>query len=181
MHKITVDNIMAHKPCEEYPKERVEELWGGKESLSLLDILDLNIPAEDRIRAVTWFLSDAENRYFARWCALQVIHLWDCPGVAKRYLVIGDEGLREGCLNAARADAQFASGYSWCSRACAMDAAARAAWVAASSCDHSDGHAKDANYSAYAANCAVNFGIQYIGDRDVERPKQIEKLKEMVK
>ena len=52
MRRVTVDDVMAKKPCDEYPRERVEELWGGRESLTLTEILDLVIPAEDRIRAV---------------------------------------------------------------------------------------------------------------------------------
>jgi len=84
MRKVTVDDIMAHYPCDEYPRERVEELWSGKESLTLTEILDLDIPAEDRIWAVTRFLTDEKNGQFARWCSLRVVHLWDCPDVVKQ-------------------------------------------------------------------------------------------------
>lgn len=31
---------------------------------------------------------------FARWCALQVVRLWDCPDVIKKYLETGDEEIR---------------------------------------------------------------------------------------
>lgn len=44
-------------------------------------------------------------RAFARWCALSVAHLWDCPGVVARYLVTGDESLREAARVAARSAA----------------------------------------------------------------------------
>jgi len=40
---------------------------------------------------------------FARWCALQVIHLWDAPTVAKEYLETGREDLQEAAWEAARA------------------------------------------------------------------------------
>lgn len=40
-------------------------------------------------------------REFARWCALQVIHLWDAPGVMRRFLETGDETLREAAYAAA--------------------------------------------------------------------------------
>ena len=52
-------------------------------------------------------------REFARWCALQVIHLWDAPDVVKQYLKTGDESLRDAA------------------RAAAWDAAWDAAWAAA--------------------------------------------------
>jgi hypothetical protein len=32
---------------------------------------------------------------FARWCALQVIDLWDAPDVVRQYLTTGDESLSE--------------------------------------------------------------------------------------
>jgi len=59
-------------------------------------------------------------RKFARWCALQVIDLWDAPDVVKRYLETGDESLRA----AAGAAARDAAG------AAASDAARAAAWDA---------------------------------------------------
>ena len=62
---------------------------------------------------------DAEPllREFARWCALQVIDLWDAPPVVRQYLETGDESLRHAAGDAAR-------GAAW-------DAARAAAWAAA--------------------------------------------------
>ena len=39
---------------------------------------------------------DAEPllREFARWCALQVIHLWDAPQIVRQYLETGDQSKR---------------------------------------------------------------------------------------
>ncbi len=58
---------------------------------------------------------------YARKCALDVVHLWDAPGVVVRYLKTGDEDLRA----AARAAARDAAG------AAARDAAGAAARAAA--------------------------------------------------
>ncbi len=58
-------------------------------------------------------------REFARWCALQVIHLWECPDVVKQYLETGDESLRDAAWDAARGAARDA----------ARDAAWGAAWA----------------------------------------------------
>jgi len=164
MHKITVDDIMEHKPCKEYPKERVEELWGGKESLSLLDILDLGIPTEDRIWAVTKFLSEEENGQFARWSALRVVHLWYCPDVVKQYLETGDEGLRDAARTAVHAAAWNAA-----------DASARASARAAA----------DAAWDAWNAACTPAWNAAWnaarAAARGEEHQKQIEKLKELVK
>lgn len=60
-------------------------------------------------------------REFARWCALQVIELWDAPDVVRQYLTTGSESLRAAAENAAW-DAAWEA---------ARDAARDAAWVAA--------------------------------------------------
>jgi len=70
---------------------------------------------------------------FARWCALQVIHLWDAPNVVRQYLETGDESLRDAAREAARAAAwDAAREAAWAAaRAAARDAAWAAAWEAA--------------------------------------------------
>ena len=52
MTDVTADGIMAMNPCSGYDRERVLKLWAGRDALTALDILDLEIPAEDRIWAV---------------------------------------------------------------------------------------------------------------------------------
>ena len=49
----TVDEMMAEKPCDGYPQERVAALWGGRERLTLLEVLRLHIPAADRVWVAT--------------------------------------------------------------------------------------------------------------------------------
>lgn len=66
---------------------------------------------------------DAENMLwdFARWCALQMIDLWDAPDIVREYLETGDESkraaARAAAMDAARAASRAAS------RDAAMDAA----------------------------------------------------------
>lgn len=64
---------------------------------------------------------------FARWCALEVEHLWDMPDVVQRFLETGNEELRSD----------------------ASDAAARAAYAAGAA------RAAEADRAAYAAVAAV--------------------------
>lgn len=52
MKRLSVDEIMGMKPCEAYPEARVQELFGERETLSLIQILDLDIPAKDRLRVM---------------------------------------------------------------------------------------------------------------------------------
>jgi len=56
--KITVDMVMAEKPCEEYPRERVEKLWAGRESLTPTEVKQL--PVLDEARA--WLLGRMVDR-----------------------------------------------------------------------------------------------------------------------
>jgi len=71
---------------------------------------------------------DAEDllREFARWCAQQVLHLWDAPQVVVDYLSTGDATVRDAASAAASAAAWDAAS------AAAMDAAWDAASAAAS-------------------------------------------------
>jgi predicted TIM-barrel fold metal-dependent hydrolase len=68
---------------------------------------------------------------FARWCALQVIDLWDAPDVVRQYLTTGDESLSEAAREAAAAKASDAAAWAAEAAAKASDAAARGARVAA--------------------------------------------------
>jgi len=60
-------------------------------------------------------------RKFARLCALDIIHLWNAPGVVVKYMKTGDESLRAAASEAAWGAA----------RAAASEAAWEAAWEAA--------------------------------------------------
>lgn len=78
-------------------------------------------------------------RAFARWSALQVIHLWDAPPVVREYLETGNESLRDAAW--AAADAEWA----------AADAAKAAAWAAASAAGAATPAAWAAADAAWAA------------------------------
>lgn len=52
MLTVTVNKIMSWKPCPEYTRKRVKELFAGRERVSALDILDMDIYAEDKLWAV---------------------------------------------------------------------------------------------------------------------------------
>lgn len=63
---------------------------------------------------------------FARWCALQVIHLWNCPPIVKEYLETGKEELRVAAWAAARDVARIAARVA--ARAAAWGVARDVAW-----------------------------------------------------
>ncbi len=79
-----------------------------------------------RERTILWRL-DAEPvlRKFARFCALDVVHLWNAPNIVVQFLKSGDEGIRAAARAAAWAAARDAA------RDAARNAARDAAWNAA--------------------------------------------------
>lgn len=121
----TIADIRALRPCYDpvtgenedgdivHAGGFLSEAWEG----TALDVLRVEAcPAEDRVWVVLhegWMPREVWER-FARWCALQVIHLWDAPEVVRRFLETGEEA------------SAAASAAAW-----AESAAARAAWEAA--------------------------------------------------
>ena len=96
--KITVEMVRSWKPYYSFA-DVVPEDWTG----TALDVLNLPISAEDRLWVVLReaVLPKETLREFARWCALQVIDLWDAPDVVYEYLKTGDETLRDAARAAA--------------------------------------------------------------------------------
>jgi hypothetical protein len=85
-------------------------------------------------RRIVWRVDgDGLLREFARWCALQVIHLWNAPDVVREYLETGNEDLRDAAGAAAWDAAGAAAGGAArdAAGAAAWDAAGDAAWAAA--------------------------------------------------
>jgi hypothetical protein len=56
--RITVDMVMNEKPCSRYPRERVEELWAGRGSLTPTEVKQLPILAVD----IEWLLGNLARK-----------------------------------------------------------------------------------------------------------------------
>ena len=102
--------------------------------LCLVDCDEIDAEDVDKLvcrrrRIVARFDATTMLRAFARQCALDVIHLWDAPQVVRDYLTTGDESLRDGTRDAARAAAWEAAREA--ARDAAWEAARDAAWEAA--------------------------------------------------
>ena len=128
--KITVEMVRNFNPCYD-PTKVVPENWTG----TALDVLNLPISADDRLWVVLReeILPEATLREFARWCALQVIDLWEAPDVVRKYLETGDATLRvvawAAAQDASRAAAQDASDAAQDASRAAARAAARDAQI----------------------------------------------------
>ena len=136
MKTVTIDQVMRWRPCSDYPQKRINSLFAGRESLSLEDIVALDISTEDKLWALLRedFIPARELHLLACDFAEKVLHLTDDPRCAeairvKRLWVDGKAtyeelaAARDAALDAAR-DAAWAA-----ARAAAWDAA-RAAQLA---------------------------------------------------
>jgi hypothetical protein len=103
LQTFTIEDIRSYDPCYD-PAKYLSEDWTG----TALDILAVdNCSIEDRfwlVLRIEW-IPEATLREFARWCALQVIDLWEAPDVVRQWLATGDESIR----SAARSAAMFAA------------------------------------------------------------------------
>ena len=48
LKKITIADVLSWKPCSDYTEDNLKELFAGRESMDVLEILDVNIPVSDR-------------------------------------------------------------------------------------------------------------------------------------
>ena len=120
LQRFTIEDIRSYVPCydpvtgingdgeEIYPGGFLPEDWTG----TALDILAVDeCPDADRLWVVLreGWMPEATLQAFARWCALQVIDLWDAPDVAQEYLETGNEDLRVAAFEVADASNKMAA------------------------------------------------------------------------
>tara|TARA_Y100000310_G_scaffold246639_1_gene252016 strand:- start:5600 stop:6316 length:717 start_codon:yes stop_codon:yes gene_type:complete len=158
MKSCTIEDVMSWDPCEaDYPESRIQELFGKKEILTAVQILELNIPIVDQFWAVlrSELIEESILHGFACWCAEQSLQAeraagrdpdprsWAAIEAKRKWLAseINDDELSaawNAARNAARSAAESAaenaarSAASWnAARNAARSAAENAAWSAA--------------------------------------------------
>jgi len=143
----TIKDIIELDPCEEYTKERLKELWKGKKALSRRDILELDIPIDDRNWVIPQLVSTKVVTKWAQYCANEAEKHADANVNNARYAA------RYAAWSAAWSVADTAAGS-------AVYAADAAAWSAA-------------GYAAWSvARCAAN----YADDRAENKEKELYRL-----
>ena len=162
MSSVTVDDVMAWRPC--YRRAKVKRLFADRDRLTALDILDLDIPPQDRLWAVLRdpFMSAPLRTQFAADCAERVLHIYEA-----RYP--GDDRPRR-AIAAARTGIGAAAAY-----AAPASAAAYAAACAAHAAHAAHAAAYDAAYDAayaYDAACAAAC--------DAEQAWQLSRVREII-
>lgn len=154
MKRITVDDVMFWDPCNEYPRERIEALFAGRESLGWREILALNLPVKDML----WVFLRPEFLSERR------LHLLACD-FAKRVLSLVPEGQRGIAENALRVkrlwvDGQTTNEERWVARGATFSAFevrdVVAALLAASAAAGADAQAAAVNAAWLAAWAAEN-------------------------
>jgi len=163
----TIDELMTEKPC--YSRAKVEELYAGRDSVSIIDIFDSEIPAGDKV----WMLcrpgvfeGDGRQRWldgivtravtnYALHCGVKKVEDW-----AVRWLDGSDRSYAAACAATGAAwaawdaaDATDAAWATWVADAAtwAADAAASAASAAWAAYAAYASRAASAAYAAYAS------------------------------
>ena len=148
MKTLTVDDVMKMEPCgwddeddgTNYTRKRVSALWAGRKRLSLLEVLDLGIPVDDRLWCVMHALDNYTARVFACDLAGHVLHIFEANYPDDRrprecletiHRCLRGEASKDELATAADA-AAAASNAAWATAAWgASRAASWAAWAAA--------------------------------------------------
>jgi hypothetical protein len=178
MKTVTIEQVMGWDPCEEYTREKVEELFAGREVLTARDIVDLDISNEDKMWALLHneFLSDRQMHLFACEVAEKALVTEREAGrepdprswaaiEAKRAWVYGK--ITNGELAAAREAAWAAARAAWAvAREAAREVARAAAWAAAREAARTAAWAaareavREAREAAWAAEWAAAWEAQ---------------------
>lgn len=63
MRSVTIDEIMALDPCDKFPRERVELLFNGRETMSVQDIAATDIVTSEKVNVIlqTHMLGEIEE------------------------------------------------------------------------------------------------------------------------
>jgi len=156
MKTFTVADIMDKEPCEEYTEERVSKLWNNKDSLSLEEILNLDIRIDDRSWILTLLVSTKTAVKWAQYCAREAQY----------------------CADVDRSAASAASAY-WAARSAKWAAADASCTASAARGAAADAAAADASayYAAtYASATAYSAANPADASWDKTRNKELKRL-----
>lgn len=149
--RITVDEIMALRPCSQYPRARVEALSEGRGHFTPLQIARLTIPWNDR----AWVLARTDldvTRHWALDCATAALMFSPRADDRSVHAVVTAHAYLDG--SASERDVHTAAAAADAADAAAADAAAvDAAYAAAAAVDavYAAAAAVDVAYAAAAA------------------------------
>jgi len=148
--QITIDSVMALRPCSNWTKERVQTWFAGRPSVPVQTaLLDPYIPIEDRTWLGFKLLDERRQRLFACDCAERILtriraerqepnpSSWEAIAVARRHA--NDEADDEELINAGNAAGAHHTGTA---RAVSIATTRLPAWLAALETSNaaSDGH-----------------------------------------
>jgi hypothetical protein len=154
----TVDDVLALRPCDAYARERVMDVFAGREALTAQDVAALAIPAEDRLWALLRMLPRERWLPAIYAAADRAVRIY--APAALRAAGLGAEALRLEAVSvindATTAGAAGAAAWAaWDARA--AGAAGDAAWAAGAAGDAAWA-AGDAAWAAWAARVAGDAG-----------------------
>jgi len=174
MKKITTEFIMSHGPCPDYPRSRIAQLIGSGKTP--LQILELDIPAKDRVWVMTreGILTHSELVQFAINCAERVLEDFESRYPSDKRPRVAIETAKKWLRNPTSANAANAA------YAAANAAAANAAYAAYAAA-YAANAAANAAYAAYAAaNAAANAAYAAYAAANAEPENQMSDLRRII-
>lgn len=79
MKYVTIEQILDLPRCNDYPDDRVCELFNGRKRVALTTIAGSRLSAKDRLWVLTALMNPKDQRLFACECASRVIKIKDIP------------------------------------------------------------------------------------------------------
>ena len=132
---LTIENILALRPCPDYTRERLVELFAGRQTVTLADVFAAKISHRDKVWLGLRVIPPQQCVQFAWRCAERAIRrVYDAGGGSLEWRAWAEECLR-GKDRSASAAESAAVHAAWVGRedaAWAAWAAESAAWAAAS-------------------------------------------------
>ncbi len=175
--KITTEFIMSHGPCPDYPRSRIDQLIGSGKTP--LQILELDIPAKDRVWVMTrsGILTHSELVQFAINCAERVLEDFESRYPSDKRPLVAIEAAKKWLRNPTSANAANAA-YAAYAATYAANAAAYAAAAAANAAYAANAATYAANAAAYAAAANANELENQISDlRRIIQKRKSKKVK----
>lgn len=68
LNSFTVDDMLAAHPCKDFPRERLVELWAGRERVTAIDVMNFPIQLSHRVWAALQIEPGIDIAPFKQFC-----------------------------------------------------------------------------------------------------------------
>ena len=145
MKAVTVDQVLSWEPCKEYTRQRVENLFAGRETINVYDVLEMDISTADKLWAVLredFITAEILHEFACRVAEKTLLNerkagrepderSWKAIEVKRKWLKGEATDSELKAARAAAGAARVVGAVAWAARSAWVAGAAGAAWAAA--------------------------------------------------